>query len=397
MPRLPNDDDIDERYVEVATGASSSSKRKKQQQQVVDAKVEISVSISKHLHKLVIGAKGATVQRLRDEFQCDIDIPPQKDPSSDIFIFGRDSMARKAKVAMLELVHQATTVQGHSSSSKDSGGERTIVSGPLFSALHGQESVVLHVDMEKFAHGRVIGPQRIRLDDLKRRVSKTVPGQRTSVLSGVAVVVPDKEDSSCIISVTVPKLHAAAAQQAVEEFISFYELRPFVRSIKLVELTTAATSTPAAASSASVSAVPPAVPAAPALTCGKGIHEGQPAAASVRPASKEAVASSQQHQLATDGKGIPMHTELHPKERKAQQGGTRQMGEAAPQRAPAASSPCVEPAAGAAGKVAAAATAAGPSQQRRPCHRPLTTFVDLAATNGYTHAVQPKRSISDYP
>jgi hypothetical protein len=359
MPRNPNrgDDDVAERYVEAADSSSSGSSRRKKQprdQPRSDPEVELSVCIPKHLHKHVIGAKGAVVQQLRDEFRCDIDVPPQQDPSEEVSIFGPESLARKAKAAVLEIAQKPTLQQAQQSTRKDSGSQRR---AHVDTFVEGQESVVIHVDMEKFAHGRVVGPQRSRLEDLTKRVSDLVAGTRTSNLASVAVVVPDRNDSSSIISITVPKLHAAAAQKAVEDFITFYELLPHVRSIKAIEL--------AAAPATSSNAVG--------------------GASNVPLASSPTVASVGQPSASSEDKGVNNSSTRGRNEKKSGQAGKSSAELTAAPSGPASGGP----------RQSAASASAVP--QCRACHSPLTAFVDLTAANGYTHAVLPKRTISALP
>ena len=320
-----------------------------------DRNVEISVAVPKDMHRLVIGPRGSTIAALRAQYNCEIDVPMPRDPSSDVCIYGPESLVSKARSAVLAIVQEATApaqvTKNINGSAPPTPAQVVAANDRLATATTKTSEVprstqvtkapedrvdvntkscraAIQLDIEKFVHGRVVGAQRARLDDLKRRVAQVGCG-------GASVVVPDREDSSSIITITVSTQHAAAAQKAVEEFVTYYELLPHVRSINVIELGAPSASLPMAV-------------AAPLVGLHDSAKEGRNRAGRDRRSDAQ-----QPHQREPDDKP------------EAPNGPKGDLGIAQQQE-----STC------------------------RPCHPPLVQFRDLAASSGYTHPVLPKRQLA---
>jgi predicted RNA-binding protein YlqC (UPF0109 family) len=219
-----DEDDYDE------TSQPQSTKGKKEEKEI-DDKLEVDPDY----HGAIIGAKGAQLRALEDETMCYIDVPKNDKGKRDsvIWITGYRADVEYAKKRIKEIVAEkkAQEARRNQSGVLAQTGKNEV----SFPALEGQETVTIAVDVEKFAHGKVIGTKGARLRDLKERLQrKEGAASSFNVHLGVDVIVPDRDDPSSIVTIHVPGTVAPRAESIIKEFFQFYEIQPHLISIKVI-------------------------------------------------------------------------------------------------------------------------------------------------------------------
>lgn len=235
MPRRTKDDYLDDAY-EDSDDADDGYKKAQhptskyakglragaKQQEVDDEEVIESVDVDPNFHRFVIGRQGMTKLELETKFDCVIDIPRKESHERKIYLNGRRADCKKAIQEINSIV------------AKEKAKSAVATETSSFPALPGQEVVSVSVDFEKSAIGLFIGQGGNRVRDLKNRLSSR--GENLPVVNqevGVEVILPDRNDTSSIITVKVPKHVEQRAEAIIREFCSFYELLPHLRGISV--------------------------------------------------------------------------------------------------------------------------------------------------------------------
>jgi predicted RNA-binding protein YlqC (UPF0109 family) len=200
-----------------------------------ETEIDDKLDVDPDYHGAIIGAKGAQLRALEDETACYIDVPKNDKGKRDsiIWITGYRADVEYAKKRIKEIVAEkkAQEARRNQSGVLAQTGKNEV----SFPALEGQETVTIAVDVEKFAHGKVIGTKGTRLRDLKERLErKEGAASSFNVHLGVDVIVPDRDDPSSIITVHVPGTVAPKAEAIIKEFFQFYEIQSHLLSIKVI-------------------------------------------------------------------------------------------------------------------------------------------------------------------
>lgn len=235
MPRYSKQDYLDDAYEDsddaddgykkaqhptskYAKGLRSGAK----QQELDDEEVIESVDVDPNFHRFVIGRQGIVKQELEVKFDCVIDIPRKESHERKIYVNGRRADCKKVIDEIKSIV------------AKEKAKSAVATETTSFPALPGQEIVTVSVDFEKSAIGLFIGQGGSRARDLKSRLSsrgENIPLVNQEV--GVEVILPDRNDTSSIITVKVPKHVAHRAEGIIREFCSFYELLPHLKGVSV--------------------------------------------------------------------------------------------------------------------------------------------------------------------
>lgn len=195
----------------------------------------ISVRVPPQDHGLLIGRAGATIRDLEYETRCTFDIPRRESGSNEIWITGDVDDLAYAKERVLEITSCGKgRRQTHE---QEPAPARPAVPSTknAFPSLPGERDVVLLVDVEKWAHARVIGQGHTRIDELRKRLCHKEGLPDVCQNQGVEVIVPDRADTSSLISVHVPESIAPRAEKVIREFFNFYEITQHLRGITVVK------------------------------------------------------------------------------------------------------------------------------------------------------------------
>ena len=245
MPRRPAKYDTVEELDDPADGADGYDVRQHPTSKYVknlrqEQPVQRDVPLPQRQHAMLIGKGGATRRELEASFRCTLDFPPREVACHVIHVEGLpadiDACVKRIHeiVAAADVPSPAPGRRGGASSGGSSSGIATGANVAAFPALPGDDIVCVNVDVEKFAHGKVIGTHGIRLEDLRRRLRSKGPG--TPVINqhaGIDVKMPDREDTSSIITIHCPERLSTHVIATVQEFIDYYELRPHFRGISV--------------------------------------------------------------------------------------------------------------------------------------------------------------------
>jgi hypothetical protein len=294
-------------------------------------------------HALIVGKHAATLNDIEARFRVKVLVPPGSARSNTVHVDGtsNDVAAAVAHIKTQVLSPPAAVVAGVAAGSSKRGNRggrggaaqvQDDASAP-FPTLPGQELRTISIDFEKIAHNQFVGTGGLRVRELERRLStkEGVPTANKHV--GIAVVMPDKSDTTSIISVLVPAALVPHTEKTVRDFLGYYNLLEHLRGVTV---------------SGAVSAVmAQSVPGEAAPPNKGGRRRKAAVKADVQP------------------EGQPETTAA--------------VAVAAEKPAVAAEKPAAAP---------RAAVQAGHREPRPPC----CPFVDLVATSGYTHAVLPQRT-----
>lgn len=329
------DDAADDGYDARAHPSSKHVRNMRAEQETVRE-----VKIPREKHSVIIGRGGATLRELEATHGVKIDVPPRNVKDDTVYVEGLESAAQAAVDAIHQKINEAALLSSTKNArpqGKKGGSAPSAVTAntggneQAFPALPGQETVAVSVDVEKFAHGLVIGTGGQRVQDLRRRLARKDGVPLVRETAGIDVIVPDKADTSTIITVHVPKHTVDHAVAQIKDFFNFYEISHHLQGITVAgssvgSALAADASTRGAKASRNKDAQPtPARAAAPAAA----------AAAGAKPAAGAALS------------------------------------------APAAP---------------AAETAPVAASKGRGARQPACAFVDLVQLNGYTHEALPQRT-----
>jgi len=218
-----DDDDYDDHYDQkshptskYAKGLRTGAKQKEQENEDVIEGIDVDPNYHRHL----IGRQGCVRLELETKHNVVVDIPKKDSHDRKVYVSGRRADCRSALEVIKAIVAKEKAKSAVSS-------ENT-----AFPSLPGQEIVTVSVDFEKSAIGMFIGQGGSRVRDLKHRLASR--GDNMPVVNkevGVEVILPDRNDTSSIITIKIPKHAEEKAEKIIREFCSFYELLPSLKSV----------------------------------------------------------------------------------------------------------------------------------------------------------------------
>ena len=183
----------------------------------------------------LVGKGGATKNGLEGEYNVVIDLPARGDKTNAVYIEGIRKDVNGALARMKEIVGMATA-QGAPVLVRDKKTGLVKATGKneaAAPALPGMETIAISLNVEKFAHGLVIGTKGARLQDLRTRLATKDGVPQINKHTGVEVLVPDKADTTDVITVLVPATLKDHAVKVCREFFLFYELGQHLKGISV--------------------------------------------------------------------------------------------------------------------------------------------------------------------
>ena len=213
------DDDYDVKQHPTSKYAKGLRTGAKQREEANEDVIE-GIDVDPNYHRHLIGRQGVVRLEIETKFNVVVDIPKKDSHEKKVYVSGRRADCIKALDEIKAIV------------AKEKAKSAVSAENTAFPSLPGQEIVTVSVDFEKSAIGLFIGQGGSRIRDLKHKLMSrgdNLPIANKEV--GVEVILPDRSDTSSIITIKIPKHAEDRADKIIREFCSFYELLPHLKSI----------------------------------------------------------------------------------------------------------------------------------------------------------------------